>query len=144
MLVVMACAGAAAHASDGAALFAQNCALCHQAGATGLPGQFPRLAGRIGRISRDPAGRAYLIDVVTYGMVGQISVDGDVIIGVMPPLRLSDEDAGRVLSYVASLGGSSYAKISTSEVTSVRARPPRSGSDVRAERQSLQDAKILE
>src|SRR5258708_37870794 len=58
-------------AADGSGLFTQNCLMCHQAGAVGLPGQFPRLAGRIAAISSQPKGRAYLIDVLTYGMAGE-------------------------------------------------------------------------
>jgi mono/diheme cytochrome c family protein len=143
-VVVTLLASTVARASDGAALFAKYCAMCHQTGAIGLPGQFPRLAGRVGRISRDPAGRNYLIDVVSYGMAGQITVDNDSIIGVMPPLQLSNDDAAGVLSYVASIGSASRAKITPAEVAAARARPSRSSADVHAERQALQNAGILD
>ncbi len=131
-------------AAQGAAVFAQNCAICHQSDAKGLAGQYPRLAGRIAVISGKPRGRAYLIDVVTYGMVGQVTVDKQSIVGVMPSLQLSDEDAARVLSYVESLGDARPAPFTPQEVAAERAKPHKNGSDVNEERRSLQSAKIIE
>ena len=40
--------------ADGAAVFDANCAFCHQGGGVGVPGQFPRLAGRAGAIAAKP------------------------------------------------------------------------------------------
>ncbi len=147
-MALVAAAGARAAdgvaAAEGAAVFAQNCAICHQSDAKGLAGQYPRLAGRIGAISAKPRGRAYLIDVVTYGMVGQVTVDKQSIIGVMPSLQLSDEDAARVLSYVESLGNARPTPFTPQEVAARRTQPHKNGSDVNEERQSLQSAKIIE
>ena len=134
----------AVRADEGAALFVQNCALCHQCDAAGLPGQFPRLRGRVGPISARPAGRAYLIDVVTYGMAGQVTVDKQAIIGVMPPLQLTDAAAAQILSYVAHLGSAGSKDFSADEVAAERAKPPKTGSEVNALRRSLQIAKIVE
>lgn len=127
-----------AQTPDGAAIFSQNCALCHQSGGAGLAGQFPRLAGRIGPISAKPAGRAYLVDVLTYGMVGQVTVDGQPIIGVMPPFAsLPDEQVAAVLGYLQGLGGAPKEAFTAAEVTAGRAKPQKSGSDVLAERKGL-------
>lgn len=124
-----------AETPDGAALFTQNCVLCHQSGAAGLAGQFPRLAGRVGPISAKPAGRAYLIDVLTYGMVGTVTVDGQPIIGQMPSFAsLSDEQVAAVLSYLQSLGGAPKEAFTAAEVTAGRAKDKKSASDVLAER----------
>jgi mono/diheme cytochrome c family protein len=131
-------------AGDGATLFSQNCALCHQSGAVGVAGQFPRLAGRIGPLSRTPRGRAYLIDVLTYGMAGQIVVDGQQIIGVMPALALDDESAAAVLAYLQSLGKPPPKPFTAAEVAAQRAQPHKTSSEVRTERQSLETAKLLE
>jgi len=118
--------------------------MCHQSGGAGLPGQFPRLAGRVGPISAKPAGRAYLVDVLTYGMVGQVSVDGQPIIGVMPPFAsLPDEQVAAVLGYLQSLGGGPKEAISAAEVTAGRAKPQKSGSDVLAERQTLVSSGVV-
>jgi mono/diheme cytochrome c family protein len=137
LLVLSALVGGAASADlpDGAALFAQNCALCHQSAGAGLAGQFPRLAGRVGPISAKPAGRAYLIDVLTYGMVGTVSVDGQPIIGQMPSFAsLPDEQVAAVLSYLQSLGGAPKEAFTAAEVTAGRAKGMKSASDVLAER----------
>ena len=137
-------AGASADAPDGAAIFTQNCALCHQSGGAGLAGQFPRLAGRIGPISAKPAGRAYLVDVLTYGMVGTVTVDGQPIIGQMPSFAsVPDEQVAAVLSYLQSLGGAPKEAFTPAEVTAGRAKPAKSGSDVLAERAALVKAGVV-
>jgi mono/diheme cytochrome c family protein len=139
--------GVPARAADGAAVFTQNCLMCHQAGAAGLPGQFPRLAGRIATISGNSKGRVYLIDVLTYGMAGKITVDEQPIIGLMPPFaQLSNDEVAGVLSYVQSLGDAhpgSPAAFTAEEVRAGRANTVRTAADVRAERQSLEEAKII-
>ena len=148
-----------ARAADGSGLFIQNCLMCHQSGAVGLPGQFPRLAGRVAAISSRPKGRAYLIDVLTYGMAGKITVDDQPIMGLMPPFaQLSNDDVAGVLSYVQSLdvtpGGAPLGGtprggpppvFTAEEVRAGRsATSVKSATDVRAERQSLEDAKIIQ
>jgi mono/diheme cytochrome c family protein len=157
-LAAIAAGPVMAWAADGGALFTQNCLMCHQAGAVGLPGQFPRLAGRIAAISSKPKGRAYLIDVLTYGMAGTITVDDQTIIGLMPPFaQLSNDEVAGVLSYVQSIAppataatpaaGSpaleTPAAFTAAEVRAGRANTGKTATDVRAERQSLEDAKII-
>jgi mono/diheme cytochrome c family protein len=136
-----------ARAGDGAGLFAQNCALCHQTGATGLTGQFPRLAGRVAAISSQPAGRAYLIDVLTYGLSGTIQVDDQEIIGVMPPFAaLSNEVVADILSYVQTLGAvpqPAPAPFKEREIAAARAKAPKSPDEVQTERQALQQSRVL-
>lgn len=135
-----------AWAGDGAALFTQNCALCHQSGGAGLPGQFPRLAGRVGAISAQAAGRSYLIDVLTYGLSGTVTVDDQEIIGVMPSFgALPDETVADILSYVQSLGDHppKAKAFSAQEVAAGRAKPAKSPDEVQSERQELKRAKVI-
>jgi cytochrome c5 len=114
ILSIAFAAGAAAwtpavvRAADRSAVFDANCSMCHQLGAAGVPGQFPRLAGRLGRIAATTAGRAYLERVVLFGMIGGITVDGAPIVGgVMPSFgSLSDGDLAAALNYVVSLDAS--------------------------------------
>lgn len=95
--------GALAHAEP-QTLFETNCALCHQKGAAGVRGQFPRLAGRVGAIASTPAGRTYLQQVVLFGMAGRVDIEGDSLIGVMPSFAaLSDEDLASILNYLTQL-----------------------------------------
>jgi cytochrome c5 len=104
LTVVMAKAGDAAPGPDRAVAFNNNCSMCHQLAAAGLPGQFPRLAGRAGKIAATPAGRDYLEHVVLFGMAGEITVDGSPILGVMPSFAsLSNDDLAAALNYVANL-----------------------------------------
>jgi mono/diheme cytochrome c family protein len=136
-------------AGDGSALFAQNCTLCHQAGATGLPGQFPRLAGRVAAISTHADGRLYLADVLTYGLSGTVTVDNEQIIGLMPPFAvLPDDVVADILSYVQTLGdrpkSGSVRPFSEQEIAAARAKSGKSLEDVQAERRALQRAKVIE
>jgi cytochrome c5 len=104
LTVVVAKAGDPAPGPDPAAAFNSNCSMCHQLAAAGLPGQFPRLAGRAGQIAATPAGRDYLEHVVLFGMAGRITVDGSPIFGVMPSFAsLSNDDLAAALNYVANL-----------------------------------------
>ena len=90
-----------AMAADGQAVFDANCAVCHQAGGVGVPGQFPRLAGRAGAIAAKSEGKAFLPQVVLNGMGGRITVDDDQILGAMPAFdALSDDDIAAVLTYI--------------------------------------------
>lgn len=98
----------AARADDHSTAFDTNCAMCHQLKAAGLPGQFPRLAGRVGKIAATPAGKNYLERVVLFGMIGGITVDDTPIAGgVMPSFTsLSDQDLADALDYIVSLDDS--------------------------------------
>lgn len=104
-LVLGAPALATAAPGKHSAIFDANCSMCHQLRAAGVPGQFPRLAGRAGRIASTAAGRRYLEHVVLYGMMGTITVDGMRIVGgVMPSFSsLSNQDLAAALNYVISL-----------------------------------------
>src|SRR5450631_1141261 len=151
-LAVVAAGTDPARGADGVGLFTQNCLMCHQAGAVGLAGQFPRLAGRVAAISSKPKGRAYLIDVLTYGMAGKITVDEQSIIGLMPPFaQLSNDDVAGVLSYVQALGeaagvaapAKSPAAFTAEQVRAGRVGAAKTAADVRAERQSLEDLQLI-
>jgi mono/diheme cytochrome c family protein len=118
--------------------------MCHQTGAVGLPGQFPRLAGRVGPISSKPEGKSYLIDVLSTGLSGQVTIDGQPIIGVMPPFpTLSDDKVAAVLNYLRSLGQAGGADVTAAEVAQLRAAPRKSPGDMMRERKALVQAKII-
>jgi mono/diheme cytochrome c family protein len=98
-------AAALAQTAGPGAVFDANCSMCHQLGAAGVPGQFPRLAGRAGKIAATDRGRNYLERVVLFGMIGGITVDSSPIVGgVMPSFAsLSDQDLSDVLNYITAL-----------------------------------------
>ena len=103
---------AVAQTASRSVVFDTNCSMCHQLAAAGVPGQFPRLAGRAGKIAATAAGRNYLERVVLSGMVGGITVDDSPIIGgVMPSFAsLSDKDLADALDYIAGLDDSGKLK----------------------------------
>jgi cytochrome c553 len=83
-----------------------RCAACHLASGNGVPGAFPRLAGRIGEAAKSDKGRAYLVLTVSAGLIGPINVDGKTYRGVMPAQAgLTDADIAAVLNYAARLPG---------------------------------------
>jgi mono/diheme cytochrome c family protein len=85
--------------ADGAALYAQHCAACHQPGGEGVPSLYPRLSNRLGRYLGLEGGRAYLIRVPAFGMSGPIPEDG-IVAAFMPPLpQLGDAQLADVLNH---------------------------------------------
>jgi mono/diheme cytochrome c family protein len=127
--------------ADGAAVFDNSCAFCHQSGGVGVPGQFPRLAGRVGAIAAKPDGKKFLPQILLNGMSGRITVDGEQVLGIMPAFNtLSDDDIASVLSY---LTGLDHAPIvfTADEIKAARAEPV--PADIMAERARLSAAKIV-
>jgi len=84
--------------SEGATVFAANCASCHQADGSGIPGAFPPLAG-----NPNAADGAYVEQVIRDGRRGPIDVLGTTYNSVMPPIPLSDSDTAAVVAHVQSL-----------------------------------------
>lgn len=84
---------------DGAALYAESCAVCHGSEGQGTPGAFPPLAGHVTRLAA--ADRAYLPLVVLYGLSGSVEISGTQYNGVMPAWdQLSDEEIAGLLNTV--------------------------------------------
>ena len=84
----------------GETTYSTNCVACHQANGAGIPGAFPPLAGHMPELYNAEGGRQYIINVVLYGLQGQIEVDGTVYNGVMTPWsQLSDEQIAATLNH---------------------------------------------
>jgi cytochrome c6 len=109
-LMMLALAGAAvgahAQAVDGKALFAKNCAACHQATGLGIPGAFPALKGDPFVVG-DPTP---VIATVLKGRAGMPSFAAS----------LDDEKLGAILTYVRSAWGNKGNAVATADVTTVR------------------------
>jgi mono/diheme cytochrome c family protein len=89
----------------------QRCAACHLANGAGVPGAFPRLAGRLGDAAKTDAGRTYLVLTVSAGMSGLIEVDGAKIRGAMPAQAgMKDADIAAALNYALALKDPNSAK----------------------------------
>ncbi len=100
----------------GERVYGANCVACHQANGQGLPPAFPPLAGSdFLNADKDRA-----ISVLLNGLDGAITVNGTTFDGVMPALRLSDEDVANVLTYIYSQWGNSGVVVLPAEVTDMR------------------------
>jgi mono/diheme cytochrome c family protein len=123
--------------ADGQAVFDNSCAFCHQAGGVGVPGQFPRLAGRVGTMAATAEGKAFLPKILLNGMSGRVTVDDEPILGIMPAFdSLSDDDIAAVLTY---LSGLDHAPVTfaAEDIKKARAEPKISPTDVAAARADL-------
>ena len=139
--MLMAVSGAAR--GDGAQVFDTSCAFCHQAGGVGVPGQFPRLAGRAGEIASKPEGKKYLPQVLLNGMSGRISVDGEQILGIMPGFdTMSDDDMAMLLTYLTGLDHAPVA-YTAEDIKTARAQARISPSDMAARHADLAAQKIV-
>lgn len=101
---------------DGEALFAKNCAACHQASGRGIPGAFPALAA-------NPFVQGPAAEVATVLLKGR---------GGMPDFSgsLGDRDIALVLTYVRGSWGNQGAPLQEADVAAVRAAlqlPPATG-----------------
>lgn len=77
-----------------------NCVGCHQANGEGIVGAFPSLAGHLPNVVAKEGGREYIINVLVYGLQGELTVLGDTINSVMPAWgTLSDEQIAAVLNH---------------------------------------------
>jgi mono/diheme cytochrome c family protein len=128
--------------AGGSDIFNTNCIVCHQADAKGVVGMYPPLADSIGSYVAVPAGRVYLVHVVSFGMTGPISVHDQTYNGLMQPWpRFTDDEIAQVLNYVltsfnAKLLPKDFAPLTSDEVARCRASNGVLGS-VHKEREAL-------
>lgn len=97
-------------------VFTRECAACHQRDGEGVANAFPPLA----RADFLNADKKRAISVVMNGLSGPVTVNGTRYDGVMPALRLSDEDIANVLTYVYSKWGNSGLVVTPMEVMEAR------------------------
>ena len=106
-LLLAGTAARAADAPDGAALFNQHCAACHQPDGAGTIGLAPALKGPHWAALGER--REYLPTVLLKGMAGLIKVNGQTIVGSMPAFAATLDDAAlaAVANHLATLQGAS-------------------------------------
>ncbi|GGM97114.1 cytochrome c-552 [Thermus composti] len=127
LVALLLLGGLALAQADGAKLYAQ-CAACHQPNGQGLPGAFPPLAGHVAEILNAKGGREYLIQVLLYGLQGQIEVKGMKYNGVMPGFgQLKDEEIAAILNHIATAWGDNkkvkgFKPFTAQEVKALRAK----------------------
>lgn len=79
----------------------KRCVACHLADGQGIPGAFPPLKNRLGAFSSSDLGRQYIVQTLYGGLMGTISVDGQMYSGVMPAQAgdLSAKEVSDLLNY---------------------------------------------
>ena len=104
-------------AAQGAKVFGQNCASCHQATGQGQPGVFPPLAGNT-YVTGDST---KVIHTVLYGLMGSVKVNGTTYNGVMPAWKgqLSNADIAAAITYIRSTWGNNAPPVTEADVAKV-------------------------
>ncbi len=116
MLIWGACAVGVCAAEDGAGLYAQHCAMCHQAEGQGVAGIFPPLARADFLVKeRERAIRAPL-----EGLTGTVTVNGTHYNSAMPMVALNDVQTAAVMNYVFTSWGNDVPRTTEEEVATVR------------------------
>lgn len=93
-------------------IYMQTCFACHQGEGQGIANAFPPLA-KSDYLNAD-VNRA--IDIVLYGLSGEITVNGNKYNSVMTAQSLSDEEVANVLTYVYNSWGNSGADVTPAMV----------------------------
>lgn len=108
--------------TDGAALYTANCAACHQATGTGLPGAFPPLKGDPVVLDSDPTEQ---IATILYGAHGR-TIGGTVYPSAMPSFAstLSDADIANIANHERTSWGNRAKPVTADEVKAVREKGP--------------------
>jgi mono/diheme cytochrome c family protein len=125
--------------TDGARVFLDICAACHQEDGSGRAGEFPPLAGNPDLF----LSRRFPVWVVLDGIAGRIEVGGEVFDKIMPPFDfLTDEEIAAAINYArAQWGNDALAPPGIAELSAADVARERdaglSDADVHARRQEL-------
>ncbi|MBS1537933.1 MAG: cytochrome c [Bacteroidetes bacterium] len=109
----------AAQMKRGGEVYKAYCQTCHQPTGMGLPNVYPPLAGS-DYIKNTP--KATIIDNVTNGLKGSVTVNGKKFNNVMVPLpaNYTNDDAAAVITYVMNTWGNNGGVVSSAEVKKIR------------------------
>ena len=100
----------------GQRVYEANCLACHQANGQGIPSAFPPLANS-DYLNADPL---LGVNAILKGLSGPIKVNGISYDGVMPAMRLSDQDIANVITFVLNSWDNKGGQISAAEVANRR------------------------
>ncbi len=103
----------------GGEVYKAYCQTCHQPTGMGLPNVYPPLAGS-DYIKNSP--KATIIDNVSNGLKGSITVNGKKFNNVMVPLpaNYTNDDAAAAITYVLNSWGNNGGVVTAAEVKKVR------------------------
>jgi cytochrome c oxidase cbb3-type subunit 2 len=113
-----AAAQAAKKKINGATIYANNCASCHQSDGQGVQGVFPPMAGDPVVTAEDPTDH---IRIVLYGLQGK-AIEGTEYQGIMQPFGelLSDEEVAAVINHERTSWGNDAPTVTAEDVARVR------------------------
>jgi nitrite reductase (NO-forming) len=101
----------------GGALFNGTCTACHQGDGKGLPNVFPPLA-KSDFLAADPKRALW---IVTHGLTGKVTVNGQDYNSVMPPMtQLNDDEVANIVTFVLNSWGNPGGRMSASDVAKAR------------------------
>jgi nitrite reductase (NO-forming) len=100
----------------GKALYASTCQACHQADGKGIEKAFPPLA-KSDYFASNPQ---KIIQVITLGLTGPVTVNGKTFNSVMPKQTLSDYQVASVATYVLNNFGNKGGEIHAADVAKIR------------------------
>ena len=105
----------------GQEVYLKYCMACHQASGSGVQGMYPTLQ-KTDWVYGD---KSRLIGLLLNGQEGEITVNGQVFKGVMPPHQyLTDEQIASVLTYLRSNFGNDADAVLPEEVARLRQQQP--------------------
>jgi len=104
-------------APDGAALYQQNCAMCHGPEGLGMAGVFPPLAKSDFLVNE----REKSLKGPMEGLSGKITVNGHEYNGGMPAAFLDDEQLTAVFNHIFTSWGNEVKPTTVEEITAIRA-----------------------
>jgi mono/diheme cytochrome c family protein len=129
VVVFLTCAlvGIALAKTDGASVY-QRCSSCHTSTGSGISGVFPPLAGHAAQLAS--ANRAYPVQVLLFGLEGEIEVEGKKYNGAMPAFgsQLKDDEIAAVLNHILASWGNEkmlpkgHKEYSAAEVKALRGK----------------------
>ena len=132
-------------AADGAKVYAEHCAACHDVAGNGITGFAPALAGPAAARIKAPGGREYVAQVVVNGITGGFELGGQRQLGVMPSFAtVSDADLAAALNQVlvgfnAAALPADFKPIIDAEIAAARALP-RAPRDLHRTKEALEHA----
>jgi nitrite reductase (NO-forming) len=108
--------------AKGTALYTANCAVCHQAAGTGLPGAFPPLKSNPAVVDPDPAQQ---IHAILHGLHGK-AIMGKTYSAAMPAFgsRLSNAEIANIVNHERSSWGNHAKPVTADQVKALRSAGP--------------------
>jgi mono/diheme cytochrome c family protein len=107
----------AATKARGEPLYLTNCVICHGATGDGVRGTYPPLA----KSDWLAANRTGAVKAIVEGLKDEITVNGQVYRGQMPPIVLDDAQVADVLTFVLNSWGNPGGHVTADEVKAIRA-----------------------